>query len=73
MLSFPVTINAAGTSIQARVNGTDVGSAITTNIPSVAISPTFLSGALAAGGGSNSTLDADYMKVAISYTGNRND
>lgn len=67
------TINAAGTSIQARVNGTDAGSAITTNIPTAALSLTFLSGALAAGGGSNSTLDADFVRLVIKYTGDRND
>lgn len=67
------TINAAGTSIQGRINGSNVGSAITTNIPTVAISPVFLSGALAAGGGSNSTLDADYMRTILRYSGNRHD
>lgn len=67
------TINAAGNSIQARINGSDVSTAITTNIPSVAISLSFLSGALAAGGGSNSTLDADYVRLLMNYTNNRND
>lgn len=67
------TINAAGTSIQARVNGSNVSTAITTNIPSVAISPTFLSGALAAGGGTDSTLDADMVRVEFNYSSDRND
>lgn len=67
------TINAAGTSIQARINGTNAGIPITTNIPSVAISPIFMAGALAAGGGTNSTLDADHMKLVMNYSGARND
>jgi hypothetical protein len=52
--------NAGATSIQAYINGTAVGTAITTNIPSVAMSPMIKADALAAGGGSNVPCDSDY-------------
>lgn len=40
-VNLGITINAAGTSVSFQVNGVSVGSAITTHIPTNALSPTF--------------------------------
>lgn len=59
-----LTINAAGTSIQASINGVDVGSPITTNIPSLAISPLLKLDGLV--GGVAVTADIDYLTMTQS-------
>lgn len=55
-----LTVNAAGTSVQANINGVDVGTPITTNIPSVAISPIAKVDGIA--GGTSSDTDIDFFK-----------
>lgn len=54
------TVNAAGTSIQARVDGTDVGAAITTNIPTVNLAWLFKTDG--ASGGTSRNFDIDYFQ-----------
>lgn len=58
-LRLEIEINAAGTSVQAKINGTNVGAAITTNIPSVPIGPFYKCDGDS--GGSNTQLDIDYF------------
>ena len=58
---FTFTINSAGTSIQAAINGVDAGSAITTNIPSLPISPLFKADG---NGVSADTSDFDYFYIS---------
>lgn len=60
-LRIEFEINAAGTSVQAKINGTNAGSAITTNIPSAAIGPFYK--ADGASGGANTQLDIDYFFI----------
>lgn len=64
-----LTVNAAGTSVQANINGVDVGTAITTNIPTVAVSPIFKVDGIA--GGTASDTDADYFKFLKTLTVSR--
>ena len=63
---FRWTLNAAATSVQASINGVDVGSAITTNIPSSAISPVFLGEGIS--GTVINTLDIDYFYMTQDLT-----
>lgn len=60
------TINAAGTSIQANVNGADVGAAITTNIPTIALSLLFKADAIT--GGATTNYDVDYVYLKQTFT-----
>ena len=60
------TLNAAATSIQANIDGSDVGSAITTNIPTVALSPEYRIDGIS--GGSGTQLDIDYFSLQRTYS-----
>ena len=53
------TINSAGTSIQASVDGVDLGAAVTTNIPTVALNWLYKGDGV--GAGVNTDLDIDYF------------
>jgi hypothetical protein len=55
------TVNSAGTSIQANIDGADVGSPITTNIPTVAISPFLKTDG--ATSGANNGFDMDFFHL----------
>ncbi len=70
-IQLKFTINAAGTSIQANVNGTNAGAAITTNIPTAA-----KLGLLAKTDGSgvdSTTTNLDFCQLEIARTNNRYD
>lgn len=60
------TVNAAAASIQASINGTDAGAAITTNIPAAAISPFAKTVGIAAG--SSTPWDIDYYYLTQTFT-----
>jgi hypothetical protein len=64
-----LTVNAAGTSVQANINGSDVGTAITTNIPTVAISPLVKVDGIA--GGTASDTDIDFCRIVKTLTTSR--
>lgn len=59
-------VNSAGTSIQGLVNGSAAGSAITTNIPSIALSPFIKTDAIAAGTALNFDTDKFFLKQTLS-------
>lgn len=61
-------VNAAGTSVQAYVNGVSAGAPITTDIPTSAIGPILKNDALASGGGVSISLDSDYFNYRRVYT-----
>lgn len=60
-------VNPDKTSIEGFVNGTSFGT-ITTNIPSVVISPSFKTDALTAGGGTATPFQVDYMLLKQFFT-----
>lgn len=60
------TSNAAGTSWQASINGTNVGTPITTNIPTGAISPFFKADAVV--GGALTQCNVDYFYMQQTFT-----
>lgn len=62
------TVNSGATSIQANIDGSDVGSALTTNIPTAVISPIFKTDALSAGGGTATPFDIDYMFIRQTFS-----
>lgn len=64
-----LTINSAGTSVQANIDGVDVGTAITTNIPASAISPLLKVDGIA--GGTASDTDIDLFKFLKTLTTSR--
>jgi len=61
-----IQINDAGTSVQALINGATAGSAITTNIPTVALSPLVKVDGVAGGTASDTDIDLFYMTKTIS-------
>lgn len=61
-----LTVNAGGTSVQANINGTNVGTAITTNIPTVAISPLAKVDGIV--GGVASDTDLDFFRIVKTLT-----
>lgn len=67
---FAITANAGGTSVQASVNGTNAGSAITTNIPAITGAPGFAArdnnGATSA-----TSWDVDFVTISVAYTSSR--
>lgn len=65
-IKLKFTINADGTSIQANINGSNVGTAITTNIPTSAISPLAKVDGIA--GGTASDTDIDIFKLTKTLT-----
>lgn len=65
-IKLKLTINAAGTSVQANINGVNVGTAITTNIPTAAISPIVKLDGIA--GGVASDTDVDFYRIIKTLT-----
>lgn len=63
------TVNAGATSIQANVSGSDAGAAITTNIPTAAISPFAKDVGIAVG--TAAQLDLDYFYLTQTFTTSR--
>lgn len=64
---FRFTVNAGATSIQANVNGSDVGAAVTTNIPTaVGLSPFVKTVGLAAGVANSWDIDYFYLTQTFS-------
>jgi hypothetical protein len=63
-----LTVNAAGTSVQANINGTNVGTAITTNIPTAAISPMAKVDGIASGTASDTDIDFFSLSHALTTT-----
>lgn len=64
-VNMKFVVNAAGTSVQAFMNGSSAGSAITTNIPSVATSPIVKVDGIAGGVASDTDVDAFFMKKTL--------
>jgi len=67
--TLKITINAAGTSVQANINGTNAGTAITTNIPTVAIGPLAKVDGIA--GGTAADTDIDFFRYQETLTTSR--
>jgi len=63
---FTIIINAAGTSVSFYIDGVQVGTAITTNIPTAVISATIVHNRSA--GSASVTWDADYMYQRVDFT-----
>lgn len=63
-IKLKITCNAAGTSCQGNINGSDVGSPVTTNLPTSAISPIVKVDGIAAGVASDTDIDVfEYRKT----------